>query len=129
MHAEEGEGGVGYGVDEMIDEVLAGGFEEIVFAAEGDDAGVGLFAGEGGDTVALEAGAVDQEIGLVLAVEDPTGFDFGDGCACEDLGSGSFEEGDHGFADLWVVDDAFFGDAEGEKAGGVGFNFSDLVWG
>ncbi len=129
VDAEEREGGVGDGVNEMIDEELAGGFEEIVFAAEGDDAGVAAFPGEGGDAVAVEAGAVDEEIGLVLAVEDPAWFDFGDGGARENLGAGAPQEGDHGVADVLVVDNSFFGDAEGEEAGGVGFDFADLFGG
>lgn len=129
VNTEEGEGGVGDGVDEVVDEVLAGGFEEIVFAAEGDDAGVTALAGEGGDAVAVEAGAVNEEVGLMFAVEDPARFNFGDGCVCEDLGTGSSQEGDHGVADVLVVDDAFFGDAEGKEAGGMGFDFADLFRG
>ena len=129
MNAEEGEGGVGDGVDEMVDEVLTGGFEEIVFPAKGDDAGVAAFSGEGGDAVAVEAGAVNEEVGLVFSVKDPVGFDFGDGGVCEDLGTGRGEEGDHGVADVLVVDDAFFGDAEGEEAGGMGFDFANLFGG
>ncbi len=126
MNAEEGKGWVGDGVDEMVDEVLAGGLEEVVFAAEGDDAGVAPLAGEGGDAVAVEAGAIDEEVGVVFPVEDPTWFDFGDGGVREDLGTGGGEECDHGVADVLVVDDTFFGDAEGEEASGMGFYFADL---
>jgi len=129
MNAEERERGVGDGVDEMVDEVLAGGLEEVILAAEGDDAGVAAFSGEGGDPVAVEAGAVDEEVGLVFSVKDPSRFDFGDGRVCEDLGTGGPEKGDHGVADVLVVDDTFLGDTEGEEAGGMGFDFADLFRG
>jgi histidinol-phosphate aminotransferase len=126
VDAQEGEGRVGDGVDEVAHQMLAGRFEHVVLAAEGDDARAAPLASEGGDAVALEAGAVDQKIGFVLAVQDPAGFDGGDGAAGADGGAAGGEQTDHHVTDLRIVDDAFLGNAEGEKPGGVGFDLADL---
>lgn len=126
MDPKEREGRVRHGVDEVADEVLAGGLEHVVFPSEGDDASLALFAGEGGDAVAVEPGAVDQEVGLELAIEPPAGFDPSDGGAGPDLGASGSEALDHGVADVLVVDDALLRDAERLDPGGVGFDLADL---
>ena len=59
VDAEEGEGRVGDGVDEAADEVAALADEAQVGAAEGDDAGIGVGAGEDGEAVGPQAGAED----------------------------------------------------------------------
>ena len=70
VDAEEREGGIGDGVDEAADEVAALGREAQVGAAEGDDAGVGVGAGEDGEAVGPQAGAEDGAPGfdIVAAV-------------------------------------------------------------
>lgn len=126
MDAEEGERRVGDGVDEMADKVLAAWLDHVIFAAEGDDPGFTAFAGKGGDAVTMQAGAVDEEVGFVLAVKTPARFDFRNGAVGADLGAVGGEEPDHRVTDMLVVDYAFFGDAEGEESGGVGFDLMDL---
>ena len=62
MHAEEGEGGVGDGVDEVLAEVLGVLGELEVLAAEGDDLGLRIVAKGLGDAVGVEAGSVDDAV-------------------------------------------------------------------
>ena len=47
--------------------MLALGAQLVILAAEGHDAHVAALARQLGDAVAVEAGAIDQEIGLELA--------------------------------------------------------------
>lgn len=132
VDAEEGKGGVGDGVDEVADQMAGFGGELEIFAAEGDDADVVFRAGEGGDAVAEEAGAVDEVAGFEFAgggFEDPAAEVVVDG-----RDAGVFLEGaaealdfaDEGVADGLVIDDAFLGNAQGGEAGGVGFDLVEL---
>src|SRR5690606_22930951 len=57
VHAEKGQIGIRDGVDEMADDVLAGGGKLVVLAAERHDRSIGADAGEAGQTVCLQSGA------------------------------------------------------------------------
>lgn len=63
MHAEERELRIGYRVDEVSDQVLGRGFEAVILAAERHDADIFALARQPCDAVAVQAGAVDEEVG------------------------------------------------------------------
>ncbi len=132
VDAEEGEGGVGHGVDEVADQVAGYGGEFEIFAAEGDDADVVFCAGEGSDAVAEEAGAVDEVAGFECTgrgFKDPAAEVVVDGCDAGVFLEGAaeaFDLSDERVADGLVIDDAFLRDAEGGEAGGMGFDLADL---
>ena len=67
MHAEEGQLGVGDGIDEPADEVLALGPERVVLPPEGEDLEVQRDAHQPRDAVGVEPGAVDQVAGPAVA--------------------------------------------------------------
>lgn len=136
VDAEEGEGGVGDRVNEVPNEVLGFGGEFVVFAAEGNDAGFWFFACEASDSVGVEAGAVDEKVGLggvaVFCVEEPAGeaaFDTSDVEVGENGGAVGLDLAGELGDDCGVVNDAFFGDVDSCKAVAVGFNFTDLLGG
>ena len=132
VDAEEGEGGVGHGVNEVANEMEGFGGEFEIFAAEGDDADVVFCAGEGGDAVTEEAGAVDEVAGFEFSsggFEDPAAEVVVDGCDAGVFLEGAaeaFDLADESVADGLIIDDAFLRDAEGGEAGGVGFDFAEL---
>ena len=132
MDAEEREGGVGHGVDEVADEVTRFGCELEIFAAEGDDADVVFCASEIGDAVAEEAGAVDEIAGFEISggcFEDPAPEVVVDGLDARVYLEGAAEAldlTDEGVADGLVIDDTFLRDAEGGDPGGVGFDLAEL---
>ena len=64
MDAEEGEARVGDGIDEAVDEAAPGWAQLAVGAAEGDDARVGVGAGEDGEAVGPQPGAEDGARGV-----------------------------------------------------------------
>ena len=83
VDAEEGEGGVGHGVNEVANEMAGFGGELEIFAAEGEDADVILGASKLSDAVAEEAGAVDEVAGFEFSsggFEDPAAEVVVDGC-------------------------------------------------
>ena len=131
VDAEEGEAGVGDGVDEVADEGVALGAELVVFAAKGDDFDGAGFAGEGGDAVGVEAGAVDEVIGVDISgggwgFDPPAGAVGGDFFRAAVKFEGApefFDFDDEAGADLGVIDDAFLGDVEGCEAADVGLDF------
>ncbi len=63
MHAEKRELRIGHGVDEAADQMLFGGDQVVVFAAERDDLDFGFLVCHAADTIAVQAGAVDQVAG------------------------------------------------------------------
>jgi len=67
MHAEEGKPRVGHRVDQVAHQVLALRAQLVILAAEGHDAHLAPLARQLGYAVAVQAGAIDQEIGFEFA--------------------------------------------------------------
>ncbi len=132
VDAEEGEGGVGHGVDEVADEVARFRGEFEIFATERDDTNVVFCAGEGSDAVTKEASAVDEITGFEFAcrgLEEPAAEVVVD---AEDVGvflegaAEAFDLVDEGVADGLIIDNAFLWDAEGSEPGSVGLDLAEL---
>ena len=60
MDAEEGQLGIGHGVDQAVHEALLLGPEGKILSSEGDDAQADALTHVAGDHVGLETGAVDD---------------------------------------------------------------------
>ena len=67
MHAEKRELRVGHGINQIAYEKLAVRFDLVVFAAERHDADFALLARQLAETVAMQAGAVDEKLGLEIS--------------------------------------------------------------
>jgi hypothetical protein len=133
VDSEEGKRGVGHGVDEVADEMARFGGELEILSAEGDDADVVFCAGELGDAVAEKAGAVDEVAAIEFACggfENPAGevvLDRQDAGAGLENAAEALDFVNKGVADGLVIDDAFLRNAQRGEAGGMGFDFAELL--
>lgn len=132
VDAEEGEGWVGDGIDEVADQVADFGGEFEIFASEGDDVDVILGASKLSDPVAEESGAVEEIAGFEFTgggFEDPAAKVVVNG---EDAGvflegaAEAFDLADEGVADGLIINNAFLWNAEGGEAGSVGLDLAEL---
>ena len=129
MDAEEGEFGVGHGVNQVAHQKLARFFELIILAAKRDDFCRGILPGGAGEPVGLQAAAPDDKFRLEIA---------GGGChrptasiwrgllqagAELNLAARLTDEFGQFFADARIVHDAFLGNMNGGEAGGMRFDF------
>ncbi len=64
VHPEEGQRGIGHGVNQMAHQMAALGLELEILTPEGNDHGLRRHAAQPRHPVALQAGAVDQEMGF-----------------------------------------------------------------
>lgn len=133
MDAEEREGGVWDGVNEIPAEGPSLGSESVVFAAERDDLKIGLEAAHSGDAIGLESAAVDESLGGEVALggveDDGVGFlrDFEDFGGGKDLASMLSDGVSVGVGDSFVVDDAGFSDVHAGDSCDVGFILADFI--
>lgn len=133
MDAEEREGGVGYGVDEIFNEIgfLVGDF--VVFAAEGNDADVEIGIGLAGKPVRVQAGAGAELLRLVAALvglegDAVGGFDHVTRLFAEvDLPAHFLDLLGEGVAHAEVVDDASFWNVKRGDSGGMRLEVLDLL--
>jgi len=133
VDAEEGEGGVGHGVDEVTDEVARFGGEFEILSTERDDADIVFGSSEGGDAVTEKTGAVD-EVGAFKfpcgGFKDPTAevvMDSENACAGLKSSAEALDFANEGVTDRLVIDDAFLWNAQCCEAGGMGFDFAELL--
>jgi hypothetical protein len=132
VDAEEGEGGVGHGVDEVTDEVARFGGEFEILSTERDDADIVFRAGESGDAVTEKTGAVDEMGAFKFpcgGFKDPTAevvMDSENACAGLKSSAEALDFANEGVTDRLVIDDAFLWNAQCCEAGGMGFDFAEL---
>ena len=128
VHAEEWERGIGNGINQVPDEVRAGGCQFPIIAAKGDDARLGTQAGRSGDAVAMQAGAVDDEVGLDVTLRgaddlpSAAGANAEGGGACANLVAGGEDQFRHLAHHSRVVDDALLRHTQSGEASRVGFD-------
>jgi len=128
MHAEKWQRGIGNGINQMPDEMFTSGRQFPIIAAKRNDAGGGVQAGGLGHAVAVQAGAVDDKVGLDLALRGADDLPSAAGANAKRGGVGAdlVPNGEDQFRhlphDSRIVDDALLWHAQSGESGRVGFD-------
>ena len=124
---------IGHGINEVPHQVLALRADLVVFAAEGQDAHLAALAGQLGHAVAVQAGAIDDEIGWEFArrglghPSGAAGAQTEDSRASRHAGTRRGEPGHQRVADAGIVHNALLRDAQGGHAAHVRLDLAHLA--
>src|SRR5271165_2556227 len=132
VYAEERELRIGHRVNEIVDEMLAFRLELVVLPAKGNDLCLIPRTSHAAHTVAMQAGAVDDEIGLIIAaarinVPVPVAIQMRDFRREPDIPATSGNFAYHGARHGRVVHNAFLRNTKRFNTGGMGFDFANLL--